>query len=221
VYTSCARHAPTFLSDVEGAIDLLAAQKPAVFDQTDPGGWRVLDVPSYYAGVVDNLRAAGLCANYDGAEVQVKKTNELSEQYDILVADGFVRRGAGSYRLSCAPANFPVDPEDVIHSLRVAFFGFRCAEGRTPPNNGLGLLPVDCTGFVTATPKNKDNKDVPESIHGPTIDWFLREGAEVVRVEDVPLSAFNKNVFGVRKGHFTLCAVVKGVEGCLYGEVIE
>ena len=42
---------------------------------------------------------------------------------------------------------------DVIDSVRVAFYGIRCVDGQTPPNNGLGKLPVGCSGFVTATPK--------------------------------------------------------------------
>jgi hypothetical protein len=32
--------------------------------------------------------------------------------------------------------------------------------------------------------------------------------------------AFNKTLVGVQEGNFRLCAVVKGVEGCLNGTVI-
>ena len=219
VHTSCARHVAEFVDEVDGAVSQLVRESPSLFDLGDPDKPRVRDAGGYYAGVVRNLQAAGFCANFDGAEVQVKKTNDFSEQYDVLLSDGGLRRGAGAYRLTCAPANFPLDPEDVIDSVRVAFYGMRCAEGRTTPNNALGLLPIDCVGFVTATPKNKDNKDVPESVHGPKIDWVLRSGAQHVRVDD-DRQDFNKNVTGLSKGHFTLCATVKGVEGCLYGEVI-
>ena len=220
VYTSCARHVAEFVDEVDGAVSQLVRESPSLFDLGDANNPRVRDAAGYYAGVVRNLQAAGFCANFDGAEVQVKKTNHFSEQYDVLLSDGGLRRGAGAYRLTCAPANFPLDPEDVIDSVRVAFYGMRCAEGRTTPNNALGLLPIDCVGFVTATPKNKDNKDVPESVHGPKIDWVLRSGAQHVRVDD-DRQDFNKNVTGLSKGHFTLCATVKGVEGCLYGEVID
>ena len=220
VYTSCARHVGQFVDDVDGAIDQLIRDSPALFDLADASNPRVRDPAAYHAGVVGKLQAAGLCANFDGAEVQVKETNDFSEQYDVLLSDGGVRRGTGAYRLTCAPASFPLDPEDVIFSIRVAFYGIRCLDGRTPPNNALGLLPRECIGFVTATPKNKDNKDVPESVHGPAIDWVLSEGADHVRVDD-DKQDFNKNVTGLSKGHFTLCATVKAVEGCLHGEVID
>ena len=220
VYTSCARHVGQFVEEMDGAISQLMRDNPALFDLADGANPRVRDAAAYYAGVVRNLQAAGFCANFDGAEVQVKETNDFSEQYDVLLSDGGVRRGTGAYRLTCAPASFPLDPEDVIDSIRVAFYGIRCLDGRTPPNNGLGLLPRDCIGFVTATPKNKDNKDVPESVHGPVIDWVMKDGGHHVRVDD-DKQDFNKNVTGLSKGHFTLCATVKGVEGCLYGEVID
>jgi hypothetical protein len=220
VYTSCARHVGQFVDEVDGAISQLMRDNPALFDLADAANPRVRDSAAYYAGVVRNLQGSGFCANFDGAEVQVKESNDFSEQYDVLLSDGGVRRGAGAYRLTCAPASFPLDPEDVIDSIRVAFFGIRCLDGRNPPNNALGLLPRDCIGFVTATPKNKDNKDVPESVHGPAIDWVLRSGAEHVRVDD-DKQDFNKNVTGLSKGHFSLCATVKGVEGCLHGEVVD
>ena len=217
---SCARHDGRFVSDVDAAVDLVLRDDAVLFDLGDPNNPRVRDVGGYHAAVVRNLQAAGFCAHYDGAEVQVKNTNDFSEQYDVLLSDGSVRRGTGAYRLTCQPASFPLDPEDVIDSIRVAFFGIKCPGGRTPPNNGLGRLPIDCTGFVTATPKNRDNRDVPPAVHGPTIDWFLKEGAQVVRVHD-DTQIFNKTLVGLARGHFSLCATLKGVEGCLHGEVIE
>jgi hypothetical protein len=221
VSASCARHNGRFVSDVDAAVSQLLRDSPALFDLGDPANPRVRDAAGYHAGVVRNLQAAGFCANYDGAEVQIKNTNDFSEQYDVLLSDGGIRHGPGAYRLTCQPASFPLDPEDVIASIRVAFYGFRCLDGRTPPNNSLGLLPRECTGFVTATPKNRENKDVPAAVHGPTIAWILKEGSDHVIVHDEPNQLFNKTLAGVSKGHFTLCAVVKGVEGCLYGEVID
>jgi hypothetical protein len=217
---SCARHNGRFIEEVDAAVAQVLRESPAFFDLGDPNTPRVRDSAGYYAAVQRHLRAAGFCANFDGAEVQVKNTNDFSEQYDVLLSDGAVRRGPGAYRLTCQPASFPLDPEDVIDSIRVAFYGLRCVDGRTPPNNGLGLLPVDCSGFVTATPKNRENRDVPAAVHGPTVAWVLKEGAEHVRVHDDPDQAFNKTLVGLSKGHFTLCATVKGVEGCLHGEVI-
>ena len=216
---SCARHNGRFVDDVEAAVEQVLRERPALFDLGDPNNPRVRDSAGYYAAVLQSLRASGFCANYDGAEVQVKNTNDFSEQYDVLLSDGALRRGAGAYRLTCQPASFPLDPEDVIDSIRVAFYGIRCVDGQTVPNNALGKLPVGCTGFVTATPKNRENRDVPAAVHGPNIDWVLKDGGQYVDVFD-DVQTFNKTLIGRAKGHFTLCATVKGVEGCLHGEVI-
>jgi hypothetical protein len=223
VDTRCQRQAPRFVGEVDAAIALLVQQEPQIFnlqDQAGPGGYLVLDQEKYIAGVMRNLRAKDFCAGFDLKELQVKNGNEFSEQYDILVSNGHARRGDGSYRTTCNPASFPLDPEDLIDSVRVAFFGFRCADGVTPPRNGEGKLPVGCFGFVTATPKNKNNEDVDSRIHGQKIDWVLKQEGEIVRMDDASESTFNKNLYGLNKGHFTLCAVVREVEGCLHGEVI-
>jgi hypothetical protein len=42
----------------------------------------------------------------DGEEMTVKENNNYSEQYDILLASGHMRRGTGSYRGVCRPALF-------------------------------------------------------------------------------------------------------------------
>jgi hypothetical protein len=220
--SSCARNSGVFLKDVEAAIDLLAAQKPEIFDLNDQisaGSYRVLDADAYYDGVVRNLQAAGFCANFDLKEVQVKNSNEFSEQYDVLLSTMHVRRGAGSYRSTCAPAIFPLEASDYIDSVRVAFFGINCKNGKYAPPNGLGALPVGCDGSVTATPKTKANQDVDPRIHGPEIDWRVRDGAERIKVGDFPGVAFNKIVTGLDEGEFSICATVKGVEGCLNGRV--
>ncbi len=43
---------------------------------------------------------------YDGEEVALKTSQGSNEQYDILTASGYVRRGAGAYRSTCTPAWF-------------------------------------------------------------------------------------------------------------------
>ena len=98
----------------------------------------------YYAGVIRNLEAAGFCAGYDFVELQVKNSSSFSEQYDIMLASGHVRRGAGAYRATCSPPNFPLDPEDLIDHVRVGFFCIRCIAGvhaspqrREPAAHGL------------------------------------------------------------------------------------
>lgn len=64
------------------------------------------------AGLVATLRAMGLCAESDVDDssqslLLVKDSNELSEEFDVLLSNGFMRRGGGSYRATCLPASFP------------------------------------------------------------------------------------------------------------------
>jgi hypothetical protein len=108
-----------------------------------------------------------------------------------------------------------------IDSIRVGFFGISCKNGKTAPRNGERRLPVGCTGYVTATPKDKNNIDVPLRIHGPNIAWELKWGRGTVDVKNPTFpSDFNKDLVGRNAGEFSLCATVKGVEGCLHGFVI-
>ena len=107
-----------------------------------------------------------------------------------------------------------------IYDIRVAFFGIKCTNGKPEPNNGWRELPVGCRGYVTATPKKKDGTDVPANQHGPDIDWYLFYGDEFVRVDPPTFpSDFNKDLVGLKVGTFGLCAVVRGVTGCLAGRV--
>ena len=223
--TSCARtNNPAFLGDVNTAINQLAQQHPELFNFNDTNGgdaWRVLDADKFYAGVIANLQAKDYCADFDLQNLQVKNSNDFSEDYDILLSSNFIRRGASAYRETCTPANFPLDPSEVIDSVRVAFFGFKCPDDVAIPNNGGNRLPVGCTGNITATPKNKQNQDVDPRIHGTQITWTweLESGhpADLINYPDQP---FNKSVVGLSVGNFTLCAIVKEVQGCLHGEVV-
>jgi hypothetical protein len=222
VDTTCLRGIPVFLDKVDAAIDQLVQQRPEIFELGDaagPGGYRVLDADQYQAGVVKNLEAMAFCAAAENGQIELKNSNEFSEHYDILLSTQHVRRGEGSYRATCNPPAFPLDAADLIDGIRVAFYAFRCPEGVQAPNNGAGQLPVGCVGYVTATPKTKDNKDVDPRVHGPDIQWIQWEGHEQVLVEDFPGVPFNKTLTGLREGSFRLCAVVKGVEGCLNGTV--
>jgi hypothetical protein len=102
----------------------------------------------------------------------------------------------------------------------VGFFGINCGRGNPTPRNGQGILPRGCKGYVTATPKNQDNSDVPAHIHGPDIEWFVLEGADKIDVREPTFpSDFNKDVVAVRLGNFALCATVKGTTGCLLATV--
>ena len=83
---------------------------PELFDFSDinPGtDWpRVTNIDAYQQGVVDLLAQQGYCAFFDGEEIQMKRTNEFSEHYDVNYKDEYVRRGDGAYRGACYPAAF-------------------------------------------------------------------------------------------------------------------
>src|SRR6185503_11470975 len=109
--SSCLRENPSFLNEVNTAIDQLVQQQPQIFDLGNAlgdGGYKVLSPGQYYVGVMRNLQHMGFCANFDGEEMQVKNTNEFSDQYHIMISSGYVRRGSSSYRATCYPAAFPV-----------------------------------------------------------------------------------------------------------------
>src|SRR5713101_707356 len=121
---------------------------------------------------------------------------------------------------AATPTTTPAPNAGSIDSIRVGFFGFKCDDGQIVPHNGWGQLPKGCTGYLTATPKKKDNSDVPQNEHGSVISWRLRAGEGIVQVLPPTFpNDFNKDLLGLKQGEFSLCATVKGVEGCLNGTV--
>lgn len=225
VNSQCDKRAPAFLSAVEAAQDKLARERPDIFNLSDVnagGGYRVLKTDDYLNGVAKNLQAAGFCAERSVFDtIRIKNSNDFSEEYDVLLSTGYVYRGAGSYQKSCYPAAFPLEATDVIAKVPIFLFGYQCPPGKSGPEQfSEKKIPVDCTGLVTATPKDKDGKDVPVLIHGTDIIWSLHFGEEYVRIEDFPDVPFNKKVVGLQTGEFALCAVVQGIEGCFVGTII-
>jgi hypothetical protein len=107
---ACGRSEPRFLGDAEAAIDQVMGQRPELFDfgQTAPGtDWPLVkDLRAYQLAVVDVLGARGYCGLFDGEEIQVKRSNEFSEHFDVNLSDRYVRRGPGIFRGSCYPAAF-------------------------------------------------------------------------------------------------------------------
>lgn len=109
-FAACGWGDPRFLADVEAAIDRVLREEPELFDleKTAPGSdWPLVrDLDAYQRAVVDALSAKGYCGLFDGEEVQVKRSNEFSEHYDLNLSDRYVRRGPGTFRGSCYPAAF-------------------------------------------------------------------------------------------------------------------
>jgi hypothetical protein len=61
---------------------------------------------AYYAALIDTLVKQGYCAIFDGEEIEVKRTNEFTEHFDVNYADKYIRNGPAMYRGSCYPAAF-------------------------------------------------------------------------------------------------------------------
>jgi hypothetical protein len=105
----CPRESPSFLSQVEAALDRTTREHPEAFNMNDGGPcgncYFVRDVAAYERYVVQNLQAQGLCA-IAGEEFGVKNTNNFNDQYDLMTADMHIRRQLGSYRGTCRPADF-------------------------------------------------------------------------------------------------------------------
>ncbi len=107
---SCPRTSPNFLAAVDQALDAVGRKQPGLFDFNDirgREGWYVKDIDGFYRAVVRELEEMGYCALVDGGnEIAVKKTNELSEQFHIMLSSRHVRRDDVSYRATCEPAWF-------------------------------------------------------------------------------------------------------------------
>jgi hypothetical protein len=224
---TCNRTHPSadLLDHLDVAIEQVEQQQPSLFnmnDQTVPGSPRVLDQGAYFAGVLKNLDAAGVCAEADPAQtmVHVKDTNDLSEDFRLMDSKGFVWRGPGSYSGSCIPASFPLDPADEIVTILVIAYGFNCNPAVPSPDRGAKVYPVGCDVYITATPKAADGRNVDSKVHGPDIAWQVTEGQDVITTRQWPDVPFNETLYAQTTGMFRICATVQGVTGCLRGEFI-
>jgi hypothetical protein len=111
VEVSCGDPASRFVEKVLAAITQVEKEKPELFDFADrsPQGWpRVKDMAAYQGAVIDVLTDQGFCGRLDGRgeEIELKRTNEFTEHFDINYQDKYVREGSGIYRGACYPAAF-------------------------------------------------------------------------------------------------------------------
>ncbi len=222
IHGTCGHQDSQLLASVDAAIESVVAAHPELVDTADvaaPGAYRVSDPVQFFDQLLTTLRAGGMCADYDGETVQVKSSNDLSEEFDLLLSSEHLRRGAGSYLETCNPAAFPVDPQQIINRIWVGVYSFNCGD-RTPPRMNEGVFPLGCIAQVTATPKQIDGSDVPPRLHGPDIQWELYQDGLIVDIYDDPAQPFNQTLETFSPGPFRLCATVQGVEGCLDGEVV-
>jgi hypothetical protein len=106
---SCTDESPLLLGAVDKAITAATTNRPDLFDFDNKkcdDCYYVKNVDGYVSEVIKHLNAQSVCGLWDGEELAVKKKNDWSEQYDILLASGHIRRGAGSYQGICRPAWF-------------------------------------------------------------------------------------------------------------------
>src|SRR5512143_3670492 len=119
--TTCSRGVGTvLLPQVEAAIERVAQQTTGILDVKDQdppgsGQYRILDPKRFIDAVVRDLQTEGLCAeaDYDFPfdRVNVKNSTDFSELFNFGMSSGHVRRGGPSFRESCSPPSFPVDPD--------------------------------------------------------------------------------------------------------------
>jgi hypothetical protein len=107
---ACGRETNSYLADVDQSISSLAQKHPELFNfgdtQSGTDWFKVVNVQGYIDGMIDEMIAKGYCAMWDGEELVAKKSNDYTDHYDILTGDDHVRRGEGSYRVTCYPAAF-------------------------------------------------------------------------------------------------------------------
>jgi len=109
--TDCPMQSPSFLKEVDAALNAVVAENPSWFDLTKTRGgcancYYIIKGDWYVTRVAELITKDGICGHYDGEELAVKNSNSFNDQYDIFTSDGFIRRQAGSYRSTCRPAWF-------------------------------------------------------------------------------------------------------------------
>jgi len=222
---TCQGDVPGLLPQLDAAINKLVAEKPQLFNLDNPpavGAYYIHDVDAFYAGVESNLQAAGLCGqlSYSKDTIWVKENNSYSENYDIVTAQNYIRRGPKTYQLTCTPANFPLTQEQAVARVTVSFFRINCPPEKTTPPSGLNQLPVSCVGTITATPKDSVGNKLPLDQHGTAIAWFFQAGeGTIVSASPDEETPFNVRLTGRNEGLFTICATVQDKTGCLTGHV--
>jgi hypothetical protein len=107
----CPQESPSFMAEVEQAIDLAIHEHPEMINTQRARGcancYQVLDTHNFPEEVGRNLEKRGYCTKYDGEELAVKNANRFNDQYDILLSEGYIRRETnGAYRATCYPAWF-------------------------------------------------------------------------------------------------------------------
>jgi len=149
----CAKEEPTFDAEIETAIDELFAERGDLFTAVS-GGHRVNSTGQFLVSMIEKLDRKGLCAGFDGEELQVKNNNAFNDQYHMITSGMLLRRGRSKYQATCYPATFPTPHP-----------GY-------PPSNGCAL-----PSSLEITCGREDSLYYPDIERG--LDKVIREHPEV------------------------------------------
>ena len=94
-----------FLGVVESAYDSLIAKHPSWFSRDGGVVYVKISEDEWIWAVIDEVRRKGYCAGRYSEEVSVRTSKAYSENFDVLMSSGSIRRGDGSYRSTCTPAS--------------------------------------------------------------------------------------------------------------------
>lgn len=106
---NCWKQGPELLDALETAMTAATVAHPENFDFEDMrcgNCYYVRDQDAYYAELKRQLQVLGVCSFQELDEITLKVSNGWSEQFDILLGSGHMRRGPGSYLYTCTPAMF-------------------------------------------------------------------------------------------------------------------
>ena len=226
--STCGSGANQLQGRVDAAIDRVVAAHPEYFVLNEEQGqgssqYRVREGDAFIEAVLAVLQGQGMCAFRipESNAIQVKSSNDLSEEYEMISGRGFIHRGTSACLRTCSPANFPLDVGDPVARVYVGIFRFRCVGGVTAPPTYENRIPIACDAVITATPKDKDGQNVPWWLHSMNVEFWVRNGeGNVVVIGDVPDQPFNKWVYPKGVGSFSICAAVDGRQTCMNAQVI-
>jgi hypothetical protein len=100
------RSASRFLGMLEDAVDVARTSR---YQDPDSGSsvsmvaqdGQIIAARAYVARIIDELDAQGLCAVFDGEEIQIRDSGVDNENFDVITSDGF---SWANYVVTCAPA---------------------------------------------------------------------------------------------------------------------
>jgi hypothetical protein len=214
------------LETIDAAIDKVVASHPEYFalgDTRGPGQYRVKSKDGFVEGVLAVLQGQGLCAQHipKSDMVEVKDSNDYSEEY-LLVSDrGYVARGKSTSLRTCTPSAFPLDVGEAVARIFVGIYRFRCDAGVVPPPTYANILPIGCDALITMTPKDINGEKLPYWLHSLNPEFWVRNGEfSVIVLGDLPGEPFNKWIYPKGLGPFSICAAVDGKQTCMNAQVV-